>query len=232
MPAQRPAQRPAQKRQNLLRSRRRTRDDAEDDNSVVNEAIDDSQSDASVPSDADADDDADYSELSEPDLHRSAASAKRLAKHKMPPKHSISAGNSPTASFEPKLEPASLSFHTISDTEAMMNGLKISGADSPPPAMDFDAVENEASQSAPESSKPSKLVAPVEKKRMGRDEYKKKLETDPMFIPTRGNFFMHDERTAQNGFRPHGRGRGRGRTAPPGPFPQASYVDCPFACTF
>jgi len=224
---------PAQRRSNLLRSRRRTRDDGEDEASVMNEAIDDSQSDASVPSDADADDDAEYSDLTEPEL-RSAASAKRLAKHKMPPKHSISAGNSPTASFDAKPEPGSRSFHTISDTEAMMNGLKISDSESPPPAVDFDDAENEASQSAPESSKPTKLVAPAEKRRMGHDEYKKKLETDPMFIPTRGNFFMHDERTAgqnQNGFRPYGRGRGRGRMPPPGPFPQATYVDCPSACS-
>jgi hypothetical protein len=215
-----------QRGQNLLRSRRRTRDDAEDDTSVMNEAIDDSQSDASAPSDADADDDADYSDLSEPDLHRSAGAAKRLARHKMPPKHAISAGNSPTASFDAKLEPGSRSFHTISDTEAMMNGLKISDGESPLPAMDFDEAENEASQSAPESSKPIKLMALAEKRRMGHDEYKKKLETDPKFIPTRGNFFMHDERTAanQNGFRPYGRGRGRGRVAPAGPFPQATYV--------
>jgi hypothetical protein len=216
---------PAQRQSNLLRSRRRTRDDGEDDNSVVNEAVDDSQSDASGPSDADADDDADYSDVTEPEP-RSAASVKRLAKHKMPPKHSISAGNSPTASFDAKLEPGSRSFHTISDTEVMMNGLKISDDESPPTAVDFNDAENEASQSAPESSKPTKLLSPVEKKRMGHDEYKKKLE-DPMFIPTRGNFFMHDERTAgqnQNGFRPYGRGRGRGRVAPSGPFPQARYV--------
>jgi CASC3/Barentsz eIF4AIII binding len=211
---------PTQRRANLLRSRRRTGDDGED----VNEAIDDSQSDASAASDADVDDDGDFSDLTEPEPN--STSKKRLAKHKMPPKHSISAGNSPTASFDAKLEPGSRSFHAISDTEAMMNGLKISDDDSPPPAVDFDDAENEASQSAPESSKPANLVAPVEKKRMGHDEYKKKLETDPMFIPTRGNFFMHDERTAgqQNGLKPYGRGRGRGRVPPSGPFPQATYV--------
>jgi hypothetical protein len=217
---------PAQKRQDLLRSRRRTRDDADDDNSVMNEAIDDSQSDASAASDADDDADADDSDLSEPELHNSTGSAKRLAKHKVPPKlQSISAGNSPTASFDAKVEPGSQSFHTISDTEAMMNGLKLTSSQSPPPAMDFDAVENEASQSAPESSKPSKQESPAEKRRREHDEYKKKLETDPAFIPTRGTFFMHDQRTpGQNGSRPYGRGRGRGRMGPSGPFPQATYV--------
>ena len=53
---------------------------------------------------------------------------------------------------------------------------------------------------------------PHERRRREHEEYKKKRDADPAFVPNRGAFFMHDHRhagPAANGFRPFGRGRGR-----------------------
>lgn len=58
--------------------------------------------------------------------------------------------------------------------------------------------------------------------RREHDEYRRKRDEDPAFVPNRGAFFMHDHRHAgpsANGFRPFGRGgRGRGRGGIGGPF--------------
>jgi len=55
-----------------------------------------------------------------------------------------------------------------------------------------------------------------EKRKREHEEYRKKRDADPAFVPNRGAFFMHDHRTdagGANGFRPFGRGRGRGGPA-------------------
>ncbi|KAK8069145.1 hypothetical protein PG994_005761 [Apiospora phragmitis] len=56
---------------------------------------------------------------------------------------------------------------------------------------------------------------PFERRRREHDEYRRRRDEDPSFVPNRGAFFMHDHRHAgpsANGFRPFGRGgRGRGR---------------------
>ncbi|KAJ3473862.1 hypothetical protein NLG97_g10097 [Lecanicillium saksenae] len=52
------------------------------------------------------------------------------------------------------------------------------------------------------------------RRRNDNDDYKRRREQDPAFVPNRGAFFMHDSRQAAgppgNTFRPFGRGRGRG----------------------
>lgn len=65
--------------------------------------------------------------------------------------------------------------------------------------------------------------APHERKRREHEEYRKKRDQDPAFVPNRGAFFMHDHRhagPAANGFRPFGRGRGRGRAGFGNAYPQ------------
>ncbi|KAI5236427.1 hypothetical protein E4T43_08616 [Aureobasidium subglaciale] len=59
----------------------------------------------------------------------------------------------------------------------------------------------------------------ADRRRREHDDYRKKRDTDPTFIPNRGNFFMHDARTSdQRGFGSYGRGRaGRGRGIPQAP---------------
>jgi hypothetical protein len=100
----------------------------------------------------------------------------------------------------------------------MMNGLKISeGAVDDGDAMDFDVRASEVlSGEAPQagdSASANRSETFAERKRREHDEYKKKRDSDPAFIPNRGAFFMHDQRSAagQNFRGPFGRGRGRGR---------------------
>ncbi|KAF3940336.1 hypothetical protein ABW19_dt0201740 [Dactylella cylindrospora] len=75
-------------------------------------------------------------------------------------------------------------------------------------------------RAAAEASKPSDTPPSqtpvneniIEKKRREAEEYRKKRDADPAFVPNRGAFFMHDHRSdsaGANGFRPFGRGRGR-----------------------
>ena len=120
---------------------------------------------------------------------------------------------------------------TMSDTEAMMNGLKVSGEVEDEGTNFEDLGKQPVSQSpqdlqAPESTEATTTDSLGERKRREHEEYKKKRDADPAFVPNRGGFFMHDHRSAapgQNGFRPFGRGRGRGRGAM-GPFPPSGYV--------
>jgi hypothetical protein len=73
--------------------------------------------------------------------------------------------------------------------------------------------------------------APYERRRREHEEYKKKRDQDPAFVPNRGAFFMHDHRhagPAANGFRPFGRGRGRGRAGIGGPYAPIKYANLLF----
>ncbi|KAK6332909.1 hypothetical protein TWF696_002928 [Orbilia brochopaga] len=71
----------------------------------------------------------------------------------------------------------------------------------------------EASRSSDQTPSPTPVnETPFERKRREAEEYRKKRESDPSFVPNRGTFFMHDHRSDSgggNGFRPFGRGRGR-----------------------
>jgi hypothetical protein len=105
----------------------------------------------------------------------------------------------------------------------MLNGLTISDSNEKPETLDFDSIEKEDDRQLKESAK-TKPETSSEKKIRENEEYKRKLESDPAFIPTRGAFFMHDHRTnspGHNGFRAIRGGRGRGRNGPVGPFPSS-----------
>ncbi|KAF2091900.1 hypothetical protein K490DRAFT_70624 [Saccharata proteae CBS 121410] len=194
------------RRRNLLRRRRR---DAEDDEGAI-ERADDSQSEASYLSEEDAD--ADASDLSDLD---SVATTN---------------GASKQTNGLSKAAPPSTTFTPMADTEAMMNGLKVADTDE---GIDFADLDGQVSQKAPAVAQatvpqPAGGKQPetlADRRRREHEEYKKKRDEDPAFIPNRGAFFMHDHRSpapGQNGFRPYGRGRGRGRGAVGGPFSPAN----------
>ncbi|SPN97479.1 uncharacterized protein DNG_00993 [Cephalotrichum gorgonifer] len=86
-----------------------------------------------------------------------------------------------------------------------------------PPKLSPDAPLIVSSTSA---SRPAQ-GAPADRRRREHEEYKRRRDEDPAFVPNRGAFFMHDHRhagPAANGFRPFSRpvrgggngGRGRG----------------------
>lgn len=130
---------------------------------------------------------------------------------------------------KPKAQP--LVVNGNSDTDLMINGLHISEQITATDEVHFDDVQGDKNGSAVMLSPPvvgstAQMDQPQEsamdRRRREHDEYKKKRDADPAFVPNRGAFFMHDHRhagPAANGFRPFGRGRGRGgRGAIGGPF--------------
>lgn len=80
-----------------------------------------------------------------------------------------------------------------------MNGLQISqeGQDE---AVDFaNTAEDDGmatTSTAPTNGNP---IHPAQRQRLEHEDYKKKRDSDPAFIPNRGNFFMHDTRGQPNG---------------------------------
>jgi UDP-N-acetylenolpyruvoylglucosamine reductase len=110
-----------------------------------------------------------------------------------------------------------------SDTEIMMNGLKISDNNGGLEEVNYEDLNKESSSSIIADSQSvitttaqmdQPQETPIDRRRREHEEYKQKRDADPAFVPNRGAFFMHDHRhagPAANGFRPFGRGRGRGR---------------------
>ena len=121
---------------------------------------------------------------------------------------------------------------TVSDTEAMLKGLKVSGEveDGGTNFEDLGKQSEGDPQQGITPSGPAEVFTADsvgERRRREHEEYKKKRDADPAFVPNRGVFFMHDHRSAapgQNGFRPFGRGRGRGRGPVTGPYPSFRYA--------
>jgi hypothetical protein len=215
---------PAPRRSHVIR-RRRIDDEGEDEGSITGPQIDDSHSEASLPSDDDGD--ADDSDLSETDVPDSLGPD--------------DAGTKPNGAVKPVLlkkehveEPLAVklenaqeqSFAATQDTEAMMNGLQISENATTSEAMEFESTQDEFISDPQDASQSDsrRQKNPLDRKRQEHEEYKKKRDADPAFIPTRGQFFMHDTRSGgsgPNGLKPFGRGAGRGREVIGGPFSPA-----------
>ena len=200
-------------------------DDGEEEGSVAAGGEEDSLSEGSGISDAEDDADAEGSDGSDTgSLAPQATSAVAVA-NGYGGKPSDPGPQSTAVSSKPPLTA------TMDDTEAMMNGLRFSGEveDEGTNFEDLgDQTEPLASQDAQalnhaESTTTDSLG---ERRRREHEDYKKKRDADPAFVPNRGGFFMHDHRSAapgQNGFRPFGKGRGRGRGVM-GPFPSSGYA--------
>ena len=206
----------------LMKRRRRIADDeGEEEGSVAAVVEDDSLSDASAISDADDDADGEGSDGSE-----SLSAANKRSDVGV-----VTNGHRKEPRQPPQQVPATskngLLTGTSRDTETMMNGLKIE-ADAEGNSVNFEDMAHVSAD--PESHQPKAAdgqvsVTGTDKGRRDHEEYKKRRDEDPAFVPNRGVFFMHDHRSSapgQNGFRPFGRGRGRGRGN--GIFPHFGYV--------
>lgn len=216
----------ARQRRGLHNRRRRVEDDGEEEGSVVLD-VGESGSEGSVLSeDADAEN-SDTEETTSPQIIKVGSSDVK-------DKANGVAGKLMAA---PRMSPQETAFASLADTEAMMNGLDISkdvaqGAET----VDFDAAEELGAPPAQSNEPPATVPEPptvvatkaesaFERRRREHEEYRKKRDTEPTFVPNRGGFFMHDHRSAgpsHNGFRPFGRGNGRGKGAVGGPFSPAA----------
>lgn len=206
----------APRRKNLLiASRRRVDDEGEDEEgSIPNGLDDDSLSEGSAMSDADDDADAEASEASDVD------SMERKITRVGPGTNGHTDGpgdQTSKSSLLSKKPPLALVMH---DTEAMMNGLKFAEDVAGEDEVHFDEMGKQSHTELVVEGIVDNQVESVtgdtmgEKRRREHEEYKRKRDTDPAFVPNRGGFFMHDHRSAvpgHNGFRPFVKGRGRGR---------------------
>ena len=111
-------------------------------------------------------------------------------------------------------------FKNSADTNAMLNGLKVhDGADAVEEIQFEDAAADIPTSSLKPVQAPSEEIRQetlAERNRREHQEYLKKRDENPAFVPTRGGFFLHDNRSAApgtNGVRPFARGRGRGSFA-------------------
>ncbi|KAK4980909.1 hypothetical protein LTR66_010294 [Elasticomyces elasticus] len=220
----------------LVSRRRRNADDGEDTESVV--MIEDSQSEASFASDADEE----ASDLSGTDTE--------LTRNESPP---VKASESVAATRRVKekrarkgkrqgkkdVKEAQPVFSVTADTEMMLNGVKRSEVPTAKEVEHFQevtetdrqdtaAAAEDTAAAAEDTGKtgPSKPETPLEQRRREHEEYKKRRDADPAFIPNRGNFFMHDTRAAPGGSATFAqpRGRGRGRPMVGGPFSPANQM--------
>lgn len=217
----------APRRKRFAASRRRVDEEGEDEGGSVAAGVeDDSMSEESAISDADEDADAEGSEVSDVDVsHASDRPTKTVVNGQS--KAGLGDQQSAlTASGKP-------SFAVMTDdTAAMMNGLNIAENVDEAEEIHFDDLGKAGQGQVPEP-----VAAPVaavtssapnvaDRRRQEHEEYRKRRDADPSFVPNRGGFFMHDHRSSasgQNGFRPFGRDRGRGRGTFGGPPSSAAY---------
>lgn len=211
------------RRKNPIASRRRVEDEGEEDGGPDAVGLDDdSLTEGSIISDdEDGHDDSEITGTASPELRKATANGKN--------------GHTSTENKDVAKDDVG-QLKAINDTEMMLHGLNITDRSTEVeqltyPDMQEDIAAAEAAIAAEPSSETRSSAhmdqpneTPVERRRREHDDYKKKRDADPAFVPNRGAFFMHDHRhagPAANGFRPFGRGRGRGRGGIGGQFAPA-----------
>lgn len=215
----------APRRRKILGHRRRVEEEGEEEGGPDTlDMDDDSLTDGSIASDEhDQADDSDTSNVDEmspttPNAHKPLGNGS--AKPGLRRKGDDVAAAKPLAK---QLET------TAVDNEIMLNRLSLADNDGDTQELNFDGVQQSSArkEAAPVVVSSSPVFKQQgrpsiqDQKRREHEEYRRKRDEDPTFVPNRGNFFLHDHRhagPAANGFRPYARGaRGRGR-GPYGPF--------------
>ncbi|KAK4670512.1 uncharacterized protein QC763_212400 [Podospora pseudopauciseta] len=213
------------RRKKTIGQRRRIEDDGDEEAGPGLDLDDDSLTDPSSD-EHDPADDSDTSNVDEVSPRLLSArkalgngSAKRVYRHKP---DVVVSKDSATKKPEP----------VIAGADVMLEGLTLVDKENRAEELEFDDIKTDTKPATAPSVKDS---APVivsstsipgqqprtslqDQKRREHDEYRKKRDEDPTFVPNRGNFFLHDHRhagPAANGFRPYSRqplrGRGGGR---------------------
>ena len=196
-----------------MSSRRRRDDDGEDEVSVTGDIEDDSQSDISAISHVDEDADIELSEASAEEESISPDNAQDDGSKDL----------TVTQIEQAQLKTASThgAFKNSADTEAMLNGLKTTESIDSAKELQFDELGNEraAVTAASSNTRPQETTRQesfAERNKREHQEYLKQRDANPAFVPNRGGFFLHDNRTLPAGpsnLRYPNRGRGKG-----GPF--------------
>jgi hypothetical protein len=215
---------PGLRRKKPLIGRRRVEDEEGDE---AGHDLDDSLSEGSI---SDYEDDGNVSDGSHQHHGPESPIATKAATNGHPRDRNPVAPNAKSTET-PKSPPK---VNGTTDTEAMLDGLERPDDFDDIEPTNYDDLSNarKPTASQPVIVKSSAIMdqpveTPIERRRREHEDYKKKRDEDPAFVPNRGAFFMHDHRhagPAANGFRPFGRGRGRGGRGGFGPFAPAKYV--------
>jgi hypothetical protein len=212
---------PGTRRRKLIAQRRRLEDEADDvaGHDSLAELDDDSVTDGSLATDEhDPADDSDTSNID--DASPTSPNARKP----------LGNGNSKTGfrrrtGSEPlKSPPAKPIQPVIAEAESMLSKLTLADKENRAEELDFEDTQSvpPARDGAPvivsssAAAHPQPRLPQQELRRREHEEYKRRRDEDPTFVPNRGSFFLHDHRQAgpsANGFRPFPRGArgGRGR---------------------
>jgi len=213
----------AVRRRNLVSSRRRIQDEGEDDDAGAVDLGDESLSETSLLGVGDANLDADDSDSDLDTNHvtqPSASKAEVTRTTKSSRRRKIAAVKTDPPKQLPQAPPVAQAFFHTTDTDAMLNGLKVPTDATLGEAIDFEDTLSAIEIQIPTQrtvSEVSKLGASgrrqsvAEQRSKEHEEHKAKRESNPASVPNRGGFFMHDHRHDPHGFGSVGKGRGRGR---------------------
>ncbi|KAH8688830.1 CASC3/Barentsz eIF4AIII binding-domain-containing protein [Talaromyces proteolyticus] len=205
------------RRHRIGASRRRREDDGEEEGSVVGAMDEDSMSDGSLLShqeDDDEDADEEGSDLSDVEGTASANTSKTNGHATGRKAHRRSGKGKLSVPVKPQLTT------TVSDTEAMMNGLSISDRANDVAEIQFEDMGKEErnglirAPSAPPTESRRDTIA--DRKRREHEEYIKARDEDPSFVPTRGGFFLHDKRSTGPGSNGHRTPNSKAKSRPYG----------------
>ena len=185
------------RRSHIVASRRRVEDEGEDDGSIGEELEDDSLSEGTPISNQDDDADGEGSDFSENDISGSPEMDRSNGQ--------VRADLQGAKSTPPR---KSIFTSTLPDTEAMLNGLKLSEEAGRVAEIHFDDMTEELDAAAAAASSQADLKdqrrETISERKRREHEYARERETNPAFVPTRGGFFLHDKRSTDsppNGYR-------------------------------
>ncbi|OAP58896.1 hypothetical protein AYL99_06193 [Fonsecaea erecta] len=193
---------PAPRRKNLLASRRRRQDEGEEEGSILGEFEDDSLSEGSAVTNGE-----------EGVFEGSESSGDERDTVQETTKGATAQVQEDCAAVilrEDVSKSKSTSGHVV-DTQPMLHGSKQAQQSQETEQLQFDNLPASRPAGAArliDSGQESGL----QRARREHHEYIRERDANPAMVPTRGGFFLHDDRTSSSGgpnTRPFGRGRGR-----------------------
>ncbi|KEF62531.1 uncharacterized protein A1O9_00504 [Exophiala aquamarina CBS 119918] len=201
---------PAPRRKALIASRRRRQDDGEEEDSLVGDFDDDSLSEASAISNGDGIDAA--------GSDSSDDGQDSVTQHPHPKGKAVEQNNQSKHDALSPFRPARVNgtFNSTADNKALLYEVRNTEASQPSQEIHLDNIPD-SNEAVPVNSHVAVPTAPrnetfAQRARREHQEYIQQRNTNPAFVPNRGGFFLHDDRsTGANGpSRPVLRGRGRG----------------------
>jgi CASC3/Barentsz eIF4AIII binding len=205
-----------------LAPRRNRADDGEEEGSVVGDLEDDSLSDGSAPSAGDEDGDAEASDASLDEDHPSTGTRPPVLPSNK------AAQRLPESPISKDTTTNEVSVRQSPDHDALVNRMKSSTLEDTEELQHDDTMQQEDPLPDSTHSVDPQISAPkaprsetlAQKSRREHQEYLRERNSNPAFVPNRGGFFLHDDRsstvpTFNTRTYPRGKGRDFDPTANP-----------------